>query len=249
MFIILLDVHVPSFSSFSEDIIAEKWRVYLSALFQFMSLLKIVSPEESLLLMPYHASQANWIRMDDAEPLSFDQYCEFLNTPIQSDTDSFSEASNVSGPLFKTLCLLNKYKTEEKNSDHRVLVVSISQDNTKHFIPLMKAAFAAVKLNVRIDSCSILVDSFHLTQISHITKGSYLKIPAVEELAYYLNTNFLPQHHLRETLFTYITERSENKLPCFCHSIYQSQGYLCSLCMAFYCDFVTECSSCKQLKR
>ncbi|KAH7636859.1 transcription factor B4 [Dermatophagoides farinae] len=173
-------------------------------------------------------------------------------------------SSLLSGALAQALCMIHSYKNEMKHS--RILVFSLGADHSdtysSQYMKLINCFFAAQKINVLIDACSIsmnreteetapvsasLEDQFAasvLQQGCDLTGGRYIRIHKVASIL----------EHLFWCLTPSATERPQYVLPpkheiappaaCFCHRKLLDIGYVCSVCLSIFCQFLPYCTTC-----
>ncbi|PSR98938.1 hypothetical protein PHLCEN_2v4258 [Hermanssonia centrifuga] len=110
------------------------------------------------------------------------------------------EPIGLVGALTKSLCYINKVtnpssllKTRSDDPalfpDPRILIISVSPDQSSSYIPIMNSIFSAQKLKVTIDVCKLYgADSVFLQQAAHLTGGSYIDIDRADGLLQYLMT-------------------------------------------------------------
>ncbi|KAF8829089.1 hypothetical protein HHX47_DHR3000584 [Lentinula edodes] len=112
--------------------------------------------------------------------------------------------SALVGALTKALCFINRltleFNTSTANateglepltlSDPRILVLSVSPDQTTSYIPVMNSIFSAQKLKVTIDACQIYgPETVFLQQAAHLTGGSYIYLERRDALLQYLTAS------------------------------------------------------------
>ncbi|OBZ67995.1 RNA polymerase II transcription factor B subunit 4 [Grifola frondosa] len=176
--------------------------------------------------------------------------------------ESYGEAQDEApiglvGCLTKSLCYINRTtvhsaalasNTEEPTVlvDPRILVLSVSPDQSSTYIPIMNSIFSAQKLKVTIDICKIYgPDNVFLQQAAHLTGGSYIHIERPEALLQYMMMSFLPPLGIRQLLSVPTQDRIDFRAACFCHKNIVEIGFVCSVCLSIFCQPVPVCSTCR----
>lgn len=180
-----------------------------------------------------------------------------------TDVDSAAN-SLLSGSIAQALCIINAHRAEFSHS--RIVIFSLGgtrADNySSQYLKLINCFFAAQKTNVILDACSIAMtrdgeesapvsasmeDRFAasiLQQGCDLTGGRYIRIHKVASLL----------EHLFWCLTPMAEERSRYVLPpklkisppaaCFCHRKVLEIGYVCSVCVSIFCQYLPFCSTC-----
>lgn len=177
-----------------------------------------------------------------------------------------SEKNNslLSGSIAQALCLINANKSDYNNS--RIIIFSLgsshSDNYSSQYLKLINCFFAAQKINVVIDACTITMarnseesapvsasmeDRFSasiLQQGCDLTGGRYIRVHKIASLL----------EHLFWCLSPLGKERSQYILPpklkisppaaCFCHRKVLEIGYVCSVCVSIFCQYLPFCSTC-----
>ncbi|KAJ3910328.1 transcription factor Tfb4-domain-containing protein [Lentinula edodes] len=168
--------------------------------------------------------------------------------------------SALVGALTKALCFINRltleFNTSTANateglepltlSDPRILVLSVSPDQTTSYIPVMNSIFSAQKLKVTIDACQIYgPETVFLQQAAHLTGGSYIYLERRDALLQYLTMAFLPPPSIRQTISVPTQDKIDFRAACFCHKNIVDVGFVCSVCLSIFCQPVPVCSTCR----
>ncbi|KAJ3759143.1 transcription factor Tfb4-domain-containing protein [Lentinula raphanica] len=179
------------------------------------------------------------------------------------DDSSDEEApSALVGALTKALCYINRLTLEFNAStananateglepltlsDPRVLILSVSPDQTASYIPVMNSIFSAQKLKVTIDACQIYgLETVFLQQAAHLTGGSYIYLERRDALLQYLTMAFLPPPSIRQTISVPTQDKIDFRAACFCHKNIVDVGFVCSVCLSIFCQPVPVCSTCR----
>ncbi|KAH9935309.1 transcription factor Tfb4 [Fomitopsis serialis] len=160
----------------------------------------------------------------------------------------------VVGALTKSLCYINRTtttsptQTSEKTTslDPRILILSVSPDQSSSYIPIMNSIFSAQKLKVTIDVCKIYgSESVFLQQAAHLTGGSYLHLERADALLQYLTMSFLAPPGIRQLLSVPTQDKIDFRAACFCHKRIVDIGFVCSVCLSIFCQPVPVCSTCR----
>lgn len=132
------------------------------------------------------------------------------------------------------------------NFPARIVVFSLFPDTASQVIPTMNAIFACNKKSIAIDS--VLLGS-HLSSpllqvASEVTGGFHTAVRTHSELV----------RLMMSTLLVDVPHRFELKMPklalvdhratCFCHQRFVSIGYVCSVCLAVFCQPSEQCKVC-----
>ncbi|KAJ3733521.1 transcription factor Tfb4-domain-containing protein [Lentinula guzmanii] len=165
---------------------------------------------------------------------------------------TFSLSNNIS-PSFSTIRLDINRLTLEFNastanateglepltlSDPRVLILSVSPDQTASYIPVMNSIFSAQKLKVTIDACQIYgPETVFLQQAAHLTGGSYIYLERRDALLQYLTMTFLPPPSVRHTISVPTQDKIDFRAACFCHKNIVDVGFVCSVCLSSFTKF------------
>ncbi|KZT08341.1 transcription factor Tfb4 [Laetiporus sulphureus 93-53] len=156
------------------------------------------------------------------------------------------------GALTKSLCYINRISMiSAQNEQHvgldpRILVLSVSPDQSSSYIPIMNSIFSAQKLKVTVDVCKIYgPNSVFLQQAAHLTGGSYVHLDHPNALLQYLTMSFLPPPGIRQLLSVPTQDKIDFRAACFCHKRIVDIGFVCSVCLSIFCQPVPVCSTCR----
>ncbi|KAJ4483225.1 transcription factor Tfb4-domain-containing protein [Lentinula aciculospora] len=184
---------------------------------------------------------------------------QHLDTLTQ-DPDEEEAPSALVGALTKSLCYINRltldFNASTANateglepltlSDPRILILSVSPDQTAFYIPVMNSIFSAQKLKVTIDACQIYgPETVFLQQAAHLTGGSYIYLERRDALLQYLTMAFLPPPSIRQTISVPTQDKIDFRAACFCHKNIVDVGFVCSVCLSVFCQPVPVCSTCR----
>lgn len=158
--------------------------------------------------------------------------------------------SQFSAALSMALCYINKAKkgiTVNDQIDYRVLVIQGAEDTASQYIPMMNCIFTAQKIGVVVDACVISKkESTFLQQATDLTNGSYLRLSEIFQKAILqqLFTVFLPDRETRKLLNVSLQNDVDFRASCFCHRRTIDTGYVCSVCLSIFCEFLPICTTC-----
>ncbi|PWA02437.1 hypothetical protein BB558_001412 [Smittium angustum] len=172
------------------------------------------------------------------------QFYENTKLPTIHDHDTCRLANSLS----KALSYINKIKKGVSNNNihPRIMILSVSNDDAKQYIPTMNSIFAAQKLDVIIDVCRISkTKSMFLEQASEITGGNYVEEILPTGLLQTLLFSFLPDQYTRQFLSAPTKKDVDFRAVCFCHKRVVDIGYVCSACLSIFCRHVPVCTTCQ----
>ncbi|KAI0344672.1 transcription factor Tfb4 [Trametopsis cervina] len=158
------------------------------------------------------------------------------------------------GALTKSLCYINRVtnvasaRTEGIIGlpDPRILIISVSPDQSSSYISIMNSIFSAQKLKVTIDVCKLYgTDSVFLQQAAHLTGGSYINVERPDALLQFLMMSFLPPPGIRQLISVPTQDKVDFRAACFCHKDIVDIGFVCSVCLSIFCSPVPVCSTCR----
>jgi len=173
---------------------------------------------------------------------------EIVQTNNQDENAHIVPATLLPGALTKALCYLHseeKKVLNMKNNKARILILKGSADVSTQYMSVMNCIFAAQKKNILIDSCALLNPSGFLQQASDITGGIYFNVEDISGLLQYMLWMFLPDVNLREKLELPISLQIDYRAACFCHRQLVDVGFVCSICLSIYCQFMPKCLTCQ----
>lgn len=111
----------------------------------------------------------------------------------------------------------------------------------------MNAIFSAQKMGVVLDSIVLTsdADSSFLQQASYITKGINMKPVRQEGLIQYLLNVFIVNTQLRKNWINLPLQGAVDfRASCFETKQSIDQGYVCSVCLSVFSNFIPICSTC-----
>ncbi|EJF65317.1 transcription factor Tfb4 [Dichomitus squalens LYAD-421 SS1] len=173
------------------------------------------------------------------------------------DVTEEEEPIGLVGCLTKALCYINRTISVVSASaqgtegatisiDPRILVLSVSPDQSSTYIPIMNSIFSAQKLKVTIDVCKVFgAENVFLQQAAHLTGGAYVQIERTDALLQYMMMSFLPPPAIRQLISVPTQDRVDFRAACFCHKRIVEIGFVCSVCLSIFCQPVPVCSTCR----
>lgn len=164
------------------------------------------------------------------------------------DTSSEVPPTLLASSLTMALCYIHRAEKEcpvGQKLKSRILVLKAAPDVSAQYMPIMNCIFAAQKSNIVIDACVLDDHSGFLQQAADITGGMYLKVPQTLALLQYLLWVFLPEPSVREQLVLPSSLHIDYRAACFCHRRLVDIGFVCSVCLSIYCQFIPLCLTCQ----
>lgn len=205
---------------------------------------------------------------------SKNRYLQFAENKIRenifrliAESSSLVNHVNLSGGFIKSLCyfkrMLKVHDSQNNQSDFsgRFIVVRTGLiDSSASFMSMMNGVFTAQKHGICIDVCILNMDDSVgiaaapsdidkanvLRQSVDMTSGIYLTIGKMRDLLQYFITLYLTDVDDRKFL-TMINNSNVDidfRASCFCHGTLVSVGYVCSLCLAVFCQYSSLCACC-----
>ncbi|GAA6060820.1 hypothetical protein JCM10212_000593 [Sporobolomyces blumeae] len=128
----------------------------------------------------------------------------------------------------------------------RILILSVTQDQSRQYVPIMNCIFTAQKSNIQIDVCKLYgPDAVFLQQACHLTSGAYYKLENRSGLLQYLMVGFLAGPQARRHLNQPRQDQVDLRAACFCHRKIVDVGFVCSVCLSIFCAPLPVCSTCR----
>ena len=139
----------------------------------------------------------------------------------------------MTGAISTALTAINKLqKSEEKlNMKARVMIISVSGDNTLPYVSMMNTIFAAQKMKVSLDVCKLGEKSIFLQQTSDATNGVYIDIKHPSGLIQYLSSALFIEPLLRPIVVLPTNTSVDFRASCFVSNKVVDIGYVCSVCL------------------
>lgn len=139
----------------------------------------------------------------------------------------------MTGAISTALTAINKLqKTEDKlNMKARVMIISVSGDNTLPYVSMMNTIFAAQKMKVSLDVCKLGEKSIFLQQTSDATNGVYIDIKHPSGLIQYMSSALFIEPLLRPIVVLPTNTSVDFRASCFVSNKVVDVGYVCSVCL------------------
>ena len=139
----------------------------------------------------------------------------------------------ITGAISRALSAINKLQKHEEtlNMKARVLVISVSGDNTIPYVSMMNTIFAAQKMKISIDVCKLGEKSIFLQQTADATNGVYMDIKYPNGLIQYLSNAFFIEPLLRPMIVLPSNTSVDFRASCFVTNKVVDIGYVCSVCL------------------
>ncbi|GAV27671.1 hypothetical protein PMKS-001139 [Pichia membranifaciens] len=139
----------------------------------------------------------------------------------------------MTGAISTALTAINKLqKSDDKlNMKARVMIISVSGDNTLPYVSMMNTIFAAQKMKVSLDVCKLGEKSIFLQQTSDATNGVYIDIKHPSGLIQYLSSALFIEPLLRPIVVLPTNTSVDFRASCFVSNKVVDIGYVCSVCL------------------
>jgi len=177
--------------------------------------------------------------------------------------------SQVAAAYSRALCLLRRRAEEEEASSRgrsrhrhrRILFLQGQRDCARQYVAAMNATFCAQRMRVTVDAC-MLAAGCHSSFLHHAcaaTGGIYANpcedsdndsvgdaAVAGAAMAMHLVNIFLADATSRKFLQMPSVKASQsgNKVACFATGRLVDIGFVCSVCLAIFCEKVERCTCC-----
>ncbi|GAA5885101.1 hypothetical protein JCM3774_002318, partial [Rhodotorula dairenensis] len=131
----------------------------------------------------------------------FRQVDERIRAGVKQMMDALPQdpdgTSNLVGALSMALCHVNRLNSSDafgaaaasslRRAKPRIVILSVTQDASTQYVPIMNCIFTAQKNNIQIDVCKIHgTDAVFLQQACHLTGGAYFRLQRRGGLLQYL---------------------------------------------------------------
>lgn len=139
----------------------------------------------------------------------------------------------MTGAISTALTAINKLQHSEEtmNIKARVMIVSVSGDNTLPYVSMMNTIFAAQKMKVSLDVCKLGEKSIFLQQTSDATNGVYIDIKHPSGIIQYLSSALFIEPLLRPIVVLPTNTSVDFRASCFVSNAVVDIGYVCSVCL------------------
>lgn len=153
------------------------------------------------------------------------------------------------GGISMALGAINKYQISETHSSMkaRILIISVSEDTTIPYIPMMNTIFASQKMKVSIDVCKFGDKSIFLQQASDATNGVYIEVKNPDGLIQYFTSAMFIDPTLRNVVVLPTNSDIDFRASCFVTNKVIDIGYVCSVCLCILSMIPEDdmCPTCK----
>ncbi|GAA5930775.1 TFIIH/NER complex subunit TFB4 [Sporobolomyces koalae] len=203
------------------------------------------------------------------------QVKQLVNDSSPTTDDSTPRGVNLVGALSMALCHINRLSlssaitsTTPSNAANaaaqpaqsgrvqpRILILSVTPDEPSQYVPIMNCIFTAQKSGISIDCLKMIGshDSTFLQQATHLTSGTYYKLPSLptaqtrhsRALLQYLVSNFLSGPVATKHWHRARQDQVDLRAACFCHRKIVDLGYVCSVCLSIFCSPLPVCTTCR----
>ena len=153
--------------------------------------------------------------------------------------------SKLSGAFSQALCYIQKKSLGEQRLSSRILILKTSADVSAQYMSIMNCIFASQKNNITVDACSLFTKSGFMQQASDITGGTYHFVENTSALLELILWIYLPDQNIRHKLQLPSNVEIDYRAACFCHKKLVEIGFVCSVCLSIYCQFIPKCSTCQ----
>jgi transcription factor TFB4 len=179
---------------------------------------------------------------------------------LRSILGTSSRLTSLAACLCAAICRHNRIHSSHPTHRSRILVLQAGPDVATDYTATMNAVYSCQRLGVPIDSVDIFGPTsapgarssateklLVLQQASHISGGIHGAPTSTQRssLLEYLVAAFLPDASLRRfPLLLPPAAGADLRAHCFCHSKQQSVAWICSVCLAVWCELNRECAAC-----
>lgn len=154
----------------------------------------------------------------------------------------------MTGAISSALTAINKLQKSEENMNMkaRVMIISVSGDNTLPYVSMMNTIFAAQKMKVSLDVCKLGEPSIFLQQTSDATNGVYIDVKHPSGLMQYLSSALFIEPLLRPIVVLPTNTKVDFRASCFVTNKVIDIGYVCSVCLCILSMVPTDerCPTC-----
>lgn len=151
----------------------------------------------------------------------------------------------LSGALSKAVCIINRQLQLLPRLQPRLLVVQLGKDHAPSYNSIMNSIFSADKMSAPMDAVILSnADSHYLQQACYLTRGVYQRPLDQRDLLQVLLTHCLPSSFSRQTLQLPVQRTVDFRAACACHKKPVEFAYMCSVCLALFCERGDVCQVC-----
>jgi len=151
----------------------------------------------------------------------------------------------LSSALSKAVCIINRQLQLLPKLQPRLLVVQLGKDHAPSYNSIMNSIFSADKMCAPMDAVILSTsDSHFLQQACYLTRGVYQRPLDQRDLLQVLLTHCLPSSFSRQTLQLPVQRSVDFRAACACHKKPVEFAYMCSVCLALFCERADVCQVC-----
>jgi len=151
----------------------------------------------------------------------------------------------LSGALSKAVCIINRQLQLLPKLQPRLLVLQLGKDHAPSYNSIMNSIFSADKMSAPVDAVILAAtDSHFLQQACYLTRGVYQRPVDQRDLLQVLLTHCLPSSFSRQTLQLPVQRTVDFRAACACHKKPVEFAYMCSVCLALFCERGDVCQVC-----
>ena len=168
---------------------------------------------------------------------------------LQYKTPLKTKHSKFVSVFYRSICLINKQKKihQKKTITSKILILLNSNIKEEHCFNMMNCVQAAKSLHITIDAfvLSKSKKQNYLTQACSKTKGLYLPMSFIDDsiIEYFLTAYLIGNESRKYFKLPYLTIASF-EAACYCHKKIIQTGWVCSSCLAIYCESQGKRGSC-----
>ena len=239
---ILLDVNY--FIVNNKEVNPDEIQKYIKIIETYLRLLNETHADSDIFLVLYTGT-CELIQWNEMMDLSAEMI-RVIKSLLSHKT--ITNVPNLSSAMSLSLTRINKKYLSSPKIQKKLLIISTPFEYSPKFIPLMNCLFGAQKIKITIDCVVLSENNSHCTfcqQACHLTKGIY-NIASLESLLPRLLGNNITDCHYENVLkVTGNNDYSINwKLWCFHCQKPLEYGYVCSSCLAVFCEKQECCLVC-----
>ena len=153
----------------------------------------------------------------------------------------------TSAAIGRALCFARR-RFERDRVSSRVLLLKLGADSAAQYNAVMNCVFCAKSASVPLDACALTGANPALAkQAAHLTAGVFLHVAdsQLQELGLHLLCSFAAAPGpAREQLALPKLDEADFRAACFCCKppTVLDRGFVCSVCLAIYCDNKRPCA-------
>ena len=170
---------------------------------------------------------------------------EIISNKQYKNKDQVEPVSMLAGAFSQALCYIHKKTSKVRGLNSRILILKSSPDVSAQYMSIMNCIFASQKNNITVDACSLFRKSGFMQQAADITRGTYHYVENTNSLLELMLWIYLPDQSIRHKLQLPLNVEIDYRAACFCHRKLVEIGFVCSVCLSIYCQFMPKCSTCQ----